>query len=413
MKILMIAHLVPYPLHGGVRIRNFNLLKEASRRHEIHLFAFTQKAHQSDDDTLRESLDAIRPYCHHLEVFEIPTDRSPWRWYALLLMNLLSSVPYSAWRYYSRDMAAAIRRHVREHRFDVVEFGTVALARFAPLVPDAPRLMVHHNIESQLLLRRSKHVPRLTERIYLAFQAAKLRRYERKTAPWFVRHTTCSEQDRQALTSIAPGVRAVVVPNGFDTDYFKPVETPMEENSIVFVGSMGWFPNLDGMLYFRNEVWPLLKVQVPDVKAYVIGTEAPPELKRFSTQDNNFRLLGFVDDIRPIVARSAVFAVPLRVGGGTRLKIIEAMAMGKAIVSTSVGCEGIEVTHGDNILIADTPSSFAESIACILTDPDLRCRLGAHARKTASEKYTWERIGIKLDQAYRECAAEHAATPRI
>jgi glycosyltransferase involved in cell wall biosynthesis len=203
---------------------------------------------------------------------------------------------------------------------------------------------------------------------------------------------TVSDTDRDAFASFLEPEQLTVIPTGVDLDYFQPM--PLEEtaNSLVFTGSMDWLPNQDGILYFVDAILPLIKQQQPDVSLEVVGRSPSRKLQALAEREKSMRLSGWVEDIRPFVARGAICIVPLRIGGGTRLKIFEAMAMGKAVVSTSVGAEGLPVRHGDNILLADTPEDFALSVISLLRDSDQRNRLGSAARALVQEKYSWPKV---------------------
>lgn len=400
---------MPYPPSGGCSLRNFNLIKEASRHHEIHLLTFFQKAHfQNPSDykgELNRSIEEMKKYCRHVEVFEIPTDGRAVAWYSLLLFNLLSKTPYSSWKFHSRELVDAVRRSASEQSFDLVEIGTIGLAKYRELVPKLPSLLVHHNIESELLLRRSKSASNPLSRAYLAHQGHKLRRFEQKACEDFDYHTTVSEHDAASLRDIRRDVPVQVVPNGVDTDYFVPGNEPVTENSLIFIGGMTWYPNLDAMNFFTHDVWHLIKSKIPDLTMTMIGRNPTRNIKAFMRKESGFKSPGFVADVRAHLRKAAVYVVPIRVGGGTRLKILDAMAMGKAIVSTSIGCEGIDVTDGVDIVIADTADDIAAKTVELLGNREMREEIGRNAKQKAVDVYSWKKVYPKLDRVYSELAA--------
>lgn len=407
MKILIIAHKVPYPPRGGATLRNFNLMKECSEANEIHLMTFTQEPYLRDPAELRKSIDGLKQYCKHVEVFRIPSDDNKLKWYLLLFLNLFSLMPYSVWRFRSPKMIRAIKDHLKKHSFDLIEIGTIALVQYARLAPDLPKLLIHHNVESELLYRRSKGAGNWLTRIYLALQAYKLRRLEKMALKSFDHHTAVSERDKDVLKKSCPGADITVIDNGVDTDYFVPSDQPVNPNTLVYAGSMLWYPNAEAMIYFAKEIWPRLKKSVPSITMNLVGSNPPKELVELGQKDSNFKLYGFVDDVRPYVLNSAVYIVPITVGGGTRLKILDAMAMGKAIVSTSIGCEGIKTVDGENIMIADSPEQFCQKILSVLNDENLRKCLGAKARQTAEEHYSWKKIAPRLNDIYNRLGEKH------
>jgi glycosyltransferase involved in cell wall biosynthesis len=191
-----------------------------------------------------------------------------------------------------------------------------------------------------------------------------------------------------------------VVPNGVDVEYFTP-EVEHETPTLIYTGGLNMFANLDAVLFFLREIWPAISAAVPSVRFIVIGQDPPHELREISKRDSRIEVMGYVDDVRPYVARAAVYVVPLRVGGGTRLKVLDAMAMGKAIVSTSVGCEGIHVSRGEHLLIADDPKHFARVTVDLLGDRGRRALLGRSARRLVETHYAWPLIGGRLHDTYR------------
>ncbi|MCD6162707.1 MAG: glycosyltransferase [candidate division Zixibacteria bacterium] len=405
MKILLITHLLPYPPSGGVRIRNYNLLKEASKNNDIYMLTFYQQAHLENPEKFDQYVMEIKEYCKHLEVFEIPTDNKKLAWYAMLLLNIFSFAPYSDWYFRSKKMKHAIKQQIASNSFDVVEIGTIGLARYAKLAPDIPAVLVHHNIESALIYRRSKAVKNWFSKVYLLLQAWKLKRHEALSGKYIKYHTTCSEEDKTILAKHCPDANIAVVPNGVDIEYFQPDNDLVEKNSLVFAGGLNWFPNLDAMIYFKNDIWPILKSKIPNISMNLIGMKPGRELLEFSKKDESFKVLGFVDDVRPYIAKAAVYVVPIRVGGGTRLKILDAMAMGKAIVSDPIGCEGIDVSHGEDILTGATPQEFATHVIEILNNDEKRKKLEINARDKMVRKYSWTSIGPLLNDVYIRTAA--------
>jgi glycosyltransferase involved in cell wall biosynthesis len=195
-----------------------------------------------------------------------------------------------------------------------------------------------------------------------------------------------------------------VIPTGVDVDYFQPMLVEELANSLVFTGSMDWLPNEDAILYFVDAILPLIKQQLPAVSLEVVGRSPSRKLQALAETEKSVRLTGWVEDIRPFVARGAACIVPLRIGGGTRLKIFEAMAMKKAVISTSVGAEGLPVSSGENILLADTPNDFADSVVSLLRDPSRRQRLGTAARTLVQENYSWPRVAETFARTLHEAA---------
>ena len=255
-----------------------------------------------------------------------------------------------------------------------------------------------------MLLRRAATEKSLIKRWYLNLQGRKLRSAEKRAIVRFDGNICVSELDCEELRSLGKGALCRVVPNGTDVDFFRPVEAKSEGPSLVFAGSMTWYPNSDAMTLFAERIWPLIKEQIPGIVMNVIGSYPPAEVVRLSQSDHQFKVLGFVDDVRPYISRASVYVVPIRVGGGTRLKILDAMAMGKAIVSHPIGAEGLYVIHGKDIVIAEDPKSFADEVVELVHNEAKRRALATQARQTVVERYSWQGIVPVLEKFYHEVA---------
>ncbi len=267
-----------------------------------------------------------------------------------------------------------------------------------------PAVVTHHNIESMLMGRRASVEKQPLARRFLARETRKLEAYERAESARYDVNIVVSDADGVALASLVPGVRRAVVPNGVDVTYFAPAEVA-QTPTLVYTGGLTMFANLDAVMYFVKDIWPRIAARVPDATFHAVGRHPPQVLKDAAAADPRIVVPGFVDDIRPLVGRSAVYVVPLRVGGGTRLKVLDAMAMGKAIVSTSIGCEGIDVRPGEHLVVADTPEAFADATVALLADPARRHALGRAARAQAEAKYAWGHVGEQLFDAYAQAIA--------
>jgi len=400
VKILVISHFIPYPPHGGSFQRNYNLLKEASRHNSVDFLALVPRLFHPSDKELNEAVQALKQLCAEVRVFRIRTDYSRLHWYSLLFRNSFSLSPYSVWRFHSREMIDAIREQLSKTKYDLIQIDTIALAPYAKLCPDIPNILVHQNVESTLMLRRAKNEKNPVTRLYLYLQGRKLRRFESHMLECFSAHVMVSELDKVELSQLADGARIEVIPNGTDTEYFKPTGSA-SSHELIFTGGMTWYPNKDAMIFFCRDVYPLIKERVPDVSMNVVGMAPPDEVAQMAKTDSSIRISGYVDDVRSHIARAAVYVVPIRVGGGTRLKILDAFACGKAVVSTTIGCEGLAVTSGHDILVGDTPREFADQVIRALTDQNLRTSLEQNARKLVEDKYSWSQIGRIQEAIYQ------------
>ncbi|HSM60537.1 MAG TPA: glycosyltransferase family 4 protein, partial [Longimicrobiales bacterium] len=273
---------------------------------------------------------------------------------------------------------------------------------YLPGLRPLPVVCGHHNVESALLARRAEAEPSRVRRAYLRLQSRLQETEERTAAPSVALNLVCSEEDRAELSRIAPGARIAVVSNGVDTGQFQPATGGSE--GIVFVGGVSWLPNADGMRWFMEKVLPLVRRELPDVPVTWVGRASDENAAQYRER-HGVTLTGYVEDIRPYVARAACFVAPIRVGGGTRLKVLDAWAMGKAVVSTSVGCEGLDARDGENILVRNDPGDFAAAVVRVLRDAGMRRALGSAARETAVALYDWGVIGHGMIEEYRRVLA--------
>ncbi len=399
MKMLMIAHFIPYPPHGGAIQRTFNLLREASKYNEIDLICFNQKKIQPNIQKQMSNIEALGKYCRDITVVDIPSDRNRLLRAALLFLNLLSFTPFDVWRFRSKRMASILRDKLSQNKYELIHVDTLALAQYKKYASALPSVLVHHNVESTYILRRGRSEKSPLSKIYLFLQGLKTRSFEKKIAPCFDANITVSDLDSENFRKRIPRATFITITNGTDPDYFMPTSIP-QEDILIFTGGLTWYPNKDAMLYFCGEIYPLIKKINSGIRLDIIGRTPPEELTRMAESDSSIKLYGYVDDVRDYVARAAVYIVPIRVGGGTRLKILDAFAAGKAVVSTSIGCEGIDVTPDSDILIGDTPQEFSNHVIRLLNDRNLRGKMGCQARKLIETKYSWEIIGSNLNEAY-------------
>ena len=411
MKVLFLSQIVPYPPHGGVLQRGFNIVRELGRRAEVHLLAFVHPDALPTPTTLKESRTVLGRFCASIDYFPLWPKRSKAHTMAALAAGLLTPSPFSVIAHRSRAFAtAAARAALAAGPFDVVHADTIALTPFVDLGPARPAatVLTHHNIESQLMRRRSEVEPRAAARWFLRREADKLAAYEATVSPGYDVNLFMSTPDRDLLASRIPGIRGAVVPNGVDVDYFTVDEAGGSEAALIYTGGMNMFANKDAVLSFLTDIWPAVAATVPDVRFYAVGQDPPRELKALAEADARIVVTGYVDDIRPLVRKAAVYVVPLRVGGGTRLKVLDAMSSGKAIVSTSIGCEGLDVRPGEHLVVADTAGDFAAETVALLRNPERRRQLGTAARSRVQTRYAWSVVGEHLFNAYRQAITHHA-----
>ncbi len=401
MNILFLSQIVPYPPHGGVLQRGYNIIREISKSNNVYLLAFVHPDTLASDELVEESKQQLEKFCKSVDYFTLWPKKSTVHKLLAFSAGFFYPYPFSTLAHRSSSYAKRMQEIIKDNKIDVVHFDTIGLAPYLSFNANLPTIMTHHNIESTLMHRRSKVEVNWFAQYYVGLQSKRLRTYEISKSPAFDMNIMVSKNDEDELKSMSPTVITDVVPNGVDTEYFS-VRDDQQEISIVYTGGMNMFANKDAVMHLIEDTWPRIKQKIPDAIFNIIGQDPADDLIAISKRDNSIKVLGFVDDIRPYVAKSAVYVVPLRVGGGTRLKVLDALSQGKAIVSTSVGCEGIEVTDGLNIHIEDKADDFADRVIDLLNDKQARLQLGKQARKLAEDHYAWTSIAQVLNNAYVE-----------
>jgi glycosyltransferase involved in cell wall biosynthesis len=404
MKVLWLSHMLPYPPVSGALSRAHHLLAGAAARHEVTLVSFTQRQLLKTRAAVEESRRALEEICARVLVHEIPAERSRAAFLACVARAGISASPYLARRFAAEPYRRDVARLAALEAFDLVHVDTIGLAPYLADAPGIPVALDHHNIESHLIARRAAVERHPLRRAYLAREAAKIARLERRYAPRAV-NLVCSAIDAARLAEVAPDAQAVVCPNATDPDYFRPGGVPPEPGRLVFVGGLTWSPNASGVRWFVREVWPQLAAARPDVSLTVIGADPPEDLRRAAALDPRLVLAGQVPDIRPHLDRAAVFICPILDGGGTRLKVLDALAMARPVVSTTIGCEGIDLEPEREVLLGDTPETFGRQVLRALGDPALCARLGAAGRALVLARYSWPQVVTRMLEAYAAEAA--------
>jgi sugar transferase (PEP-CTERM/EpsH1 system associated) len=402
-RILFLTPQLPYPPQQGTAIRNYNLIVQAARQHEAHLLSFVE----GDPDTV--DLGPLQELCASVHTVPLP-QRS--RWHRLLTV-LTSPLPDIVHRLHSALFYPQLEQVVRDIApLDVVEIEGLEMAEYGlhaarTATKSIPRLVYDAHNAEYLLQERifeadSRQPRRWLGALYSWMQWQKLRRYEAAVCCQVQQVIACSTADGDALARLVPNLKATIIPNGVDTEHYRPgivSPLPLGAQALVFTGKMDFRPNVDAVLWFGTAVLPMIRQMVPQAQLYVVGKNPHPRLAQLRNAPG-ITLTGFVEDVRPYVAAAAVYVVPLLTGGGTRLKVLEAMAMGKAIVSTTLGCEGIHATPGRDIVLADEAADMAAQVVALLRDP-ARCEaLGRAARALVERHFDWRIVAAPMDQIY-------------
>jgi sugar transferase (PEP-CTERM/EpsH1 system associated) len=394
------------PATGG-ETRQFHLLKAAAREHELTLVTLASPPHESASKELQSLVKKL---------VVLPM-RGKW-------LQRFDSARTWCWNFHGfRTMPTyvqrlAVFRAVSDYlagldgsQFDLVQIEHSEIAHWVfGLFQDTPKMLVLHNVNFLIYRRMFETAPEGSpEKMRARSEWEKMRIYETGLADKFTKFVAMSAEDREHFRKIAPQADVSVVPNGVDTAYFSAAKNgTTEENALVFTGYMGWQPPEDAVVFFCRNIFPELLATYPDLKFYIVGKNPSPVVSSFDNRSNIF-VTGFVEDVRPYLEKAKVVVVPLRIGGGTRLKILEAMSMGKAVVSTSVGAEGLKVTPDHDICIADSPADFILAIKKFMDSASLRASMGARARENVVQNYDWHAIGESMLHVYGEVERLHQA----
>lgn len=390
MDVLIVAPYVPYPPWFGGASRVYHLLRALARTHRVSLLCYGTAGEVAAAGPLTEA-------CEDVQIVVPPRGE---RWRRLYQARSFVGRPYYYYAFHSRAMARALRSTLARRAFDIVQIEFSQMAAYLRLPPGPLRVLDAHNVEYLLLDRVGRQERHPLRRLYSWAQARKFRPDEIVACRGMDGVLTTSATDRAVLAREGVDVPIRVAPNGVDTEYFTPTPTPPTAPGLLFTGAMNYLPNTDAVLHFCADILPRVRAAVPAVRFAVVGRHPPARVRRLASP--SVLVTGTVSDVRPFMRDAAVFVVPLRSGSGTRLKILEALASGCAVVSTSVGCEGIDVTHSREILVADTPAAFADAVVRCLRDPALRARLGAEGRALVERQYRWETVGDAVNEAYEE-----------
>jgi glycosyltransferase involved in cell wall biosynthesis len=387
MRILMVFHAAPYPPHLGPGRRHYHLLRELLKRHEVSVLSFGTPGQE------QAFLLHFGNVCRHVCFVDHRAQRA----FKVLAGFLLTLAGRSALRPAgSRKLRRALDRLIAHTGFDLV-ICSIPFISACALPAGIPVISDTHNVEWIVLRRCCGETPSLWRKAYYFLQARYTRREEIASASRVQAILTTSECDRAAFQACLPSQRIFVIPNGLDLRAYPASRIQPEPHTLLFTGLMSYYPNAHGIKWFLDEIFPRILAAVPQAQIVVAGAHPSRSLRRCVSR--HVTVTGYVDDIRPYFTRAEVFVAPLRIGGGTRVKILEAMAMERPVVTTSIGCEGLDVLRGDSLLIGDTPEEFADAVVSLLRDQRLRESLASRGAALVRERYSWDKIGTELDRA--------------
>ena len=387
MNILFVSREFPFPPDSGVKQRAWYVLEQLARQHDVHLVCYGRES----DRQISEVASVLRS----VRVTPPPLKKKGFSLYAAMLRGLFSGLPFSVQSRFSPELREKIAELFAGQPIDLIVCDSLYQAiQFE----DGGRKVIlnEHNIESVIIKRYQALERNPLRKLYAAYEGRRMERFETRTWRRYKNIWVCSPVDRQEVLRRAPDCSVEVIPNGVRVPDIDNTARDIFPKSLVYTGLIGWHPNEDAVLFFIKDIYPLIKQRVPGVKFWVVGKDPTEKVKNLAVQDGSITVTGFVEDVRTYMEEAEVFVVPLRIGSGTRLKILEAMAMKKAVVSTSVGCEGLAVTDQKNIFIADDALTFAQRVVDLLNDAAARKQLEENGRALVEKEYSWDVIGEKI-----------------
>jgi len=382
MRILWVKAGGLVPLDTGGKIRSYHTIRELAGQHDMTVYTFYERFTPDPHDELKAVARRVmaRP-------LRLPARRGP-RDYLRFARALLLGRPYSMWRFYTSEVRGEVRGLCHSGDFDVLVCDFVAPAGIIPWHARLPKVLFTHNVEAEIWARQAALAPSAAWKLAYRLESRALARTEVRYARLADEVIAVSRQNAEFFAQCAGPDKVTAVPTGVDTGYFQPAPGAEDPTRLVFTGSMDWTPNEDCVVYFVEEILPLVRAELPAVSFWVAGRRPSSRLRALA-DGKTVQVTGDVEDIRPYLQQAALYVVPMRSGSGTRLKIYEAMASGKAVVSTTVGAEGLGVTPEKDIVLADSPPEFAQAVTALLRDAARRRELGAAARVLVEERYSW------------------------
>lgn len=395
-RLLFLSQLLPFPPDGGAYIRTHHILRLLAQVYDVTALCFYRRRERPTPEHVQEAVRALSRWAR-VEAFEIPQEHSRGRFLTDNLLGVAFRRAFVLDMYRSAPYRRRVTELLREERYDIVHVDSMDMAAYLPLLDPERVVVVHHNVESQLLERRAVNERSRALATYSRFHAPLYRALEREWCPKVALNVLVSSEDARELRDRVGTARTVVVPNGIDTEGIDPM--PGGARGIACVGGIISTANRDALYHLGENILPQLRRLVGDVPVTWVGRATDAQRREFADRFG-IRLTGYVDDVAPHLADAACFVVPIRIGGGTRVKIVDAWARAKAVVSTSTGAEGLAIEEGRNILIRDDPGEFAAAVAQVLQDAPLRADLERHGRATAERVYSWGVVGQGLVAAY-------------
>ena len=394
MKILFIQNRILFPTNTGGRIRTLNVLRYLAKWHDVTYLCNLEAGEESHCDAMRE--------------VGLKLETVPWespalgdlKFYFALALNMFSHLPFNVAKDNNPELRARAEELVAQENYDLVICDFIMMVPIAKNLDCRGSLLFQHNVEAQIFERYAETASNLPRRLVMSLQWKKMVRFEKRSGKYFNAVIAVSDQDREQFERDYGWTHVHVIDTAVDVDFFQPREAE-SPNQVAFVGSMDWLPNQEGVEWFVKQVWPLVRQEHPNAEFKIVGRNPSRQVEALA-DETGVGVLGTVPDVRPYLDQAALVVTPLLVGGGTRIKIFEAMAMKKAVVSTSIGAEGLKVEDQKHILLADSVVEFANAVNRLLASQEMRQQIGHAARTLVCEQFAAESVARQFDAVCHE-----------
>ncbi len=397
LNVVIVASELPYPPTAGNRIRTLNLALRLARRHRITFIAHRNEEAEEATGVLGQ---------HGIETVlvnrVIPVKSGP-QFYARLVANLASPLPYSVASHSSQSLRQAVLSFAQQRRTDLWQVEATALIDLLANLDGAPKVAIAHNVESLIWQRYHESEPNPLKRWYIKEQQRKFERFERRAFAEATRVVAVSREDACLIRKRFGGQRVEVVDNGIDRAFFETIQADPDPQKILFLGSLDWRPNLDAVGLLLDRIFPAVRAAEPTARLCLVGRRPSQALNERVAGMSGVELHGDAPDVRPFLATSGVMIVPLRIGGGSRLKILEAMAAGLPVISTSLGAEGLELVPGEHYTVADEPEAMANALVSWIREPRPARAMAGRSRPFVLDRYDWDSLAERLERVWFDC----------
>jgi sugar transferase (PEP-CTERM/EpsH1 system associated) len=393
MNILFLSQRLPYPPKKGDKIRSFNELKFLSQKHQISLACLT------DNERDFQYKKDLKRYCSSVDIVFLPSYRSKLRSF----LYMFSGKPLTLSYFYSQTLQSIVYQTLKRKTYDLIFVYCSSMAQYVEHIQNIPRVIDFVDLDSEKWAQYAQYAKFPYKYLYRS-ESKRLKKYEKFVAETFHHCFFVSEKEVEDFQKLVCSCSTVTpLLNGVDSP-LQPLQESSDSTSLVFTGTMDYWANVRTMLYLCREILPSIRKVVPDVKLYIVGRDPAPEILKLGKTDPNIIVTGYVDQIQPYLLKSAVFVAPMQIARGVQTKILEAMAMGVPVVTTSLGLEGITAVPGEDLFVEDPPEQFAKRVIQLMTDPELRKKISVNARKTIKERYNWDKNLEKLEDTLLKVA---------